>query len=102
MQRAAVRVVETSRAQASEVAEADLDADAYSVFDEPVALESPVPRSVAAAATQPEHASSLPESAPAPTPALQPEPDRVPESAPEHSSSAYAPPAIQDPVAAPP
>lgn len=99
-QRAAVRVVETSRVQASEVAEADLNAEPYSVFDEPVALESPVPRSVAAAATQPEHASSQPESAPAP--ALQPEPDRVPEAAREHSSSAYAPPPIQDPVAAPP
>lgn len=95
VQRAAVRVVETSRAQAADAAEADLDAEAYSVFDEPVALDSSVPRT---AATRPEHASSLPE----PAPAIQPEPDRVPESSPEQSSSAYAPPPIQDPVAAPP
>ena len=95
VQRAAVRVVETSRAQAADAAEADLDAEAYSVFDEPVALDSSVPRT---AATRPEHASSLSE----PAPAIQPEPDRVPESSPEQSSSAYAPPPIQDPVAAPP
>lgn len=108
VQRAALRVVETSRAQAAEVAEADLDAEAYSVFDEPVVLDSSVSRTVGSAATQSEHASSQPEPEPesepepGPGPALQPEPDRVPESSPQQSSSAYARPPIQDPVAAPP